>query len=163
MRTSKLLAAFALGTTLLAGSALYLPVLAQTNTAENAVAQQGQGMKNQGQGMKNQDQGMKNQGQGMRNSGQPMQQSRKGNKMQNVDTTGWISIKEAYDKVDAAGYKDVHSIKRTPDGYVVKATNAEGNWTRLSVDPIKGDVNPIERKNNSGKKDKGNRNDRNRN
>lgn len=149
MRTSKLLAAFALGTTLLAGSALYLPVLAQTNTAENAVAQQGQGMKNQGQGM--------------RNSGQPMQQSRKGNKMQNVDTTGWISIKEAYDKVDAAGYKDVHSIKRTPDGYVVKATNAEGNWTRLSVDPIKGDVNPIERKNNSGKKDKGNRNDRNRN
>ncbi len=153
MRTSKLLAACALGTTLIAGSALYLPVFAQANTAENAVAQQGQG-----QGMKNQ-----GQGQGMQNSGQRMQNSHKGNKMQNVDTTGWISIKEAYDKVDAAGYKDVHSIKRTPNGYVVKATNAEGNWARLSVDPIKGDVNPIERKSNSGKKDKDNRGNKNRN
>lgn len=148
MRTSKLLAACALGTSLIAGGALYLPAFAQTNNAENVVAQQGQGMQNQGQGMQN--------------SGQRMQNPRKGNKMQNVDTTGWISLKEAYDKVESAGYKDVHSIKRTPNGYVVKATNAEGNWARLSVDPIKGEVNPIERKNNSDKKSKGNRNSNNR-
>lgn len=145
MRTSKLLAACALGTSLIAGSALYLPAFAQTNNAENAVSQQAQGQR------------MQNKGQGMQNSGQRMHNSRKGNQMQNVDTSGWISIKDAYDKVETAGYKDVHSIKRTPNGYVVKAIDADGNWARLGVDPIKGDVQALEHKrdgSNKGRKGK---------
>lgn len=66
--------------------------------------------------------------------------------MKNVDTSHWLSVKAVYDKVEAAGYKDVASIRRTPKGYMVSATNAEGTWTRLSVDPVKGDVMQMQHK-----------------
>ncbi|MBP6020163.1 MAG: PepSY domain-containing protein [Burkholderiaceae bacterium] len=132
MRTSKLLAACALGTSLIAGGALYAPAFAQTaatqTTAPKAEATQAAPAQP-----------------GATHSRHMKRQSY-AEKMKNVDTSQWLSIKAVYDKVETAGYKDVNSIMRTPKGYVVSATNADGKWTRLSVDPVKGDVTQMQHK-----------------
>ncbi len=131
MRTSKLLAACALGTSLIAGGAMFAPAFAQTaatTTAPSAAATQA------------------TPAQPSAAKSHHMKRESYAEKMKNVDTSQWLGIKAVYDKVETAGYKDVSSIRRTPKGYVVSATNAQGTWTRLSVDPVKGDVTQMQHK-----------------
>lgn len=129
MRTSKLLAAYALGTSLIAGGAVFTPAYAQTAATTTApVASQ------------------TTPAQTSATTPRQMKHERYAEKMKNVDTSQWLGIKAVYDKVEAAGYKDVGSIRRTPTGYVVGATNGEGQWMRLNVDPVKGDVTQMQHK-----------------
>ncbi|NYT65156.1 PepSY domain-containing protein [Alcaligenaceae bacterium] len=132
MRTSKFLATCALGTSLLAGGAVLTSAYAQSTapapvTATTVTSQA-------------------NTAQATTAAPQHMKHERYAERMKNVDTSQWLGIKAVYDKVEAAGYKDVGSIRRTSKGYKVSAANADGQWTHLRVDPIKGDITQMQKK-----------------
>ncbi|WP_303907648.1 PepSY domain-containing protein [Thiohalomonas denitrificans] len=52
----------------------------------------------------------------------------------------WLTIPAIYDKVIAAGYRDIDEIEREDNGYEVKAVSPEGQRVELRVDPVSGDV-----------------------
>jgi len=52
----------------------------------------------------------------------------------------WLTIPAIYEKVTAAGYKDIHEIDREHRGYDVEAYDNSGDRVELFVDPINGEV-----------------------
>lgn len=56
------------------------------------------------------------------------------------DNTNWLTIPIIYNKVTAAGYKDIHQIERERRGYDIEAYDSNGNRVELFVDPINGEV-----------------------
>lgn len=52
----------------------------------------------------------------------------------------WLAIPAIYEKVTAAGYKDIHEIERERLGYDVEAYDSNGDRIELFVDPINGEV-----------------------
>lgn len=54
--------------------------------------------------------------------------------------TDWLTIPGIYEKVAAAGYKDIHEIERERRGYDVEAYDSYGDRVELFVDPINGEV-----------------------
>jgi len=52
----------------------------------------------------------------------------------------WLTIPAIYEKVTAAGYKDIHEIDRERRGYDVEAYDNNGDRVELFVDPINGEV-----------------------
>jgi len=52
----------------------------------------------------------------------------------------WLTIPAIYEKVTAAGYKDIHEIERERRGYDVEAYDNNGDRVELFVDPINGEV-----------------------
>ena len=52
----------------------------------------------------------------------------------------WLTIPAIYDKVTAAGYRDIQEIERERDGYEVKGRTADGERVKLYVDPLSGEV-----------------------
>lgn len=134
MRTSKFLAACALGSSLIAMGAAYAPAFAQDASPDNKVITVKSDQAQQGQ----------------HPHAHRMKRIHAAEQMKDVDTTGWIGLKDAYDKVEGAGYKDIHSIRRTPKGYFASAINGDGKWAILAVDPIKGQVKALERKPRKG-------------
>ncbi len=130
MRTSKFLAACALGTSLIAGGAVFTPAFAQTAATDKAT----------------QTTETKQARSGHKHGHHHRMKHNYAEQMKNVDTTDWLGIKDVYDKVEAAGYKDIHSIKRTPKGYFASAMTEDGKWAMLSVEPVKGEVKQLERK-----------------
>lgn len=52
----------------------------------------------------------------------------------------WLSVKQVYDAVEAAGYRDIREIERERKGYEVKATDEKGQAVKLKVDPVSGKV-----------------------
>lgn len=71
-------------------------------------------------------------------------------KQNRVDRSEWINLKQAYEAVEKAGYKDadIHSINTTRDGYRVKLSNAENQKVRLMVHPTDGTVKVHEKSKN---------------
>ena len=62
--------------------------------------------------------------------------------------TDGMSIKQAYEAVEKAGYKEenITSIKTTRDGYKVNAFNAEDQRVRLLVNPKDSSVTVYEKR-----------------
>lgn len=79
--------------------------------------------------------------------------------------TDGMTIKQAYEAVEKAGYKEenIKSIKITRDGYKVSAFNAEDQRVRLLVNPTDSSVTVYEKRkgcddgNNGKGKDRGHR------
>lgn len=67
-----------------------------------------------------------------------------------ADRAEWINLKQAYEAVEKAGYKDadIHSINTTRNGYSVKLSNAENQKVRLMVHPTDGTVKVHEKSKN---------------
>lgn len=57
-----------------------------------------------------------------------------------VSAIQWLTIKQVYDKLEAAGYKEITEIERDHGRYEVKATHADGQRLKLYVDPQTGSV-----------------------
>lgn len=51
------------------------------------------------------------------------------------DRSDWISLKQAFEAVEKAGYKDLHGIHLSRDGYIAKAKDENQNRVLLKVDP----------------------------
>lgn len=56
-----------------------------------------------------------------------------------VGDTGWMSIGEANEKAQAAGYTAVE-IERDDGCYEIKGTKAGGGWVKLKMHPSTGEV-----------------------
>lgn len=68
-------------------------------------------------------------------------------------TRGWLTIGQVYDRLEAAGYRDVEKIERERGGYEVRASNRQGERTKLTVNPQTGSIAdrraPSQRSNNT--------------
>lgn len=53
---------------------------------------------------------------------------------------GWLSIGQVHQRLEAAGYRDVEKIERERGGYEARATNRQGERTKLTVNPQTGDI-----------------------
>jgi hypothetical protein len=62
---------------------------------------------------------------------------------QAVDSSQWLSIPAIHERVVAAGYADITSVKRAPYGYWVKAKQADGTMAILRVDPVSGEITDV--------------------
>lgn len=51
-----------------------------------------------------------------------------------------LTLRDIYDRVEAAGYRDIREIERDHGRYEVKATNAEGQSVKLYVNASTGVV-----------------------
>lgn len=52
----------------------------------------------------------------------------------------WLPIPQIYNKLDAAGYRNIEKIEREHGAYEVRATDPQGARIRLNVHPQTGDV-----------------------
>lgn len=52
----------------------------------------------------------------------------------------WLPIPQIYNKLDAAGYRNIEKIEREHGAYEVRATDRLGARVRLNVHPQTGDV-----------------------
>jgi hypothetical protein len=55
-------------------------------------------------------------------------------------TTPALTIRQVYDHLEAAGYRDLREIEWDHSRYEVKARDAQGNWVKLDVDGQSGAV-----------------------
>jgi hypothetical protein len=55
-------------------------------------------------------------------------------------TTPALTIRQVYDRLEAAGYRDLREIEWDEHRYEVKARDAQGNWVKLDVDGQSGAV-----------------------
>ena len=51
-----------------------------------------------------------------------------------------LNIRQVYDRLEAAGYRDLREIEWDHSHYEVKARDAQGNWVKLDVDGQSGAV-----------------------
>lgn len=51
-----------------------------------------------------------------------------------------LTLRDIYDRVEAAGYTDIREIDRENGRYEVKANNAEGRAVKLYVDSVDGKI-----------------------
>lgn len=51
-----------------------------------------------------------------------------------------LTIRDVYDRVEAAGYRDIREIESSGGGYDVKASNAQGARVRLHVNANTGAI-----------------------
>lgn len=56
----------------------------------------------------------------------------------------WLTIPQVYQKLEAAGYRDIDEIERERRGYEVRAIDRDGRRVKLDVDGRSGEV--IERR-----------------
>jgi len=64
----------------------------------------------------------------------------------------WLTIPGIYEKVVAAGFKDIYEIERERGGYDVEAYDSNGDRVELFVDPINGEVIDVRVKKNKSDK-----------
>lgn len=61
-----------------------------------------------------------------------------------VDKAGakvdWLTIPAVYEKVTAAGFREIHEIERERTGYKIEAFDTNGDRVKLFVDPVSGEV-----------------------
>lgn len=60
--------------------------------------------------------------------------------VQTAPTTPALTIKQVYDKLEAAGYTDITEIERDRDAYEAKALNKEGQRTKIKMDLSTGEI-----------------------
>lgn len=51
-----------------------------------------------------------------------------------------LTIKQIYDRVEAAGYGDIREIEREDNHYEVEATAADGRRAELYIDLVSGEI-----------------------
>ena len=57
------------------------------------------------------------------------------------DRSEWISLKEAFDAIEKAGYRDIRSIRSSRHhGYVARAVDADQKTVKLQINPKDGSV-----------------------
>jgi hypothetical protein len=52
----------------------------------------------------------------------------------------WLSIPQVYEKLEAAGYRNVEKIEREHGGYEARATDRNGERLKLHVNPQTGEI-----------------------
>lgn len=52
----------------------------------------------------------------------------------------WLSIGQVYQKLEAAGYRNVETIKREHGVYEARATDRNGARVKLSINPLTGEL-----------------------
>lgn len=57
-----------------------------------------------------------------------------------VSERQWLSIAQIHDKLVAAGYHDIEKIERERGGYEARATDRQGNRTKLYLHPQTGEI-----------------------
>lgn len=57
----------------------------------------------------------------------------------------WMNLKQAYDALEKAGYKDIRSIQSSRFGYIAHVVDTEEKRVRLYVHPTEGTVTVQER------------------
>lgn len=65
----------------------------------------------------------------------------------------WMTIKQAYDTLEKAGYKDIRSISSSRFGYIAYVADTDNKRVRLLVHPTEGTVTIQERRKNHRHKD----------
>lgn len=60
-----------------------------------------------------------------------------------------LTIRDIYDRVEAAGYRDIREIEWDDGRYEVKAHNADGERVKLHVDGNTGALEPIRKRDHS--------------
>jgi len=64
----------------------------------------------------------------------------------------WLSIPQIYNKLEAAGYRNVEKIERERGSYEIKATDRNGERIRLRLHPQTGEI--IDQRQRSSKRDR---------
>ncbi|MBI1888029.1 MAG: PepSY domain-containing protein [Nitrosomonadales bacterium] len=64
----------------------------------------------------------------------------------------WLSIPQIYNKLEAAGYRNVEKIERERGGYEIKATDRNGERVKLRLHPQTGEI--IDQRQRSSKRDR---------
>lgn len=84
-------------------------------------------------------------------------------KAQMPDTDNWMNIKQAYDALEKAGYKDtdIRGIYSSRFGYMAHVIDAEENRVRLLIHPTEGTVTVEQQRNRNrdGDRQSGSRRD----
>lgn len=62
------------------------------------------------------------------------------------DRSEWLTIPQIYERIEAAGYRDISEVERERNGYEVKAVDRDGQRVELEVDPRSGEVTDVEAK-----------------
>lgn len=57
-----------------------------------------------------------------------------------ADERPWLPMQKIIDKLEAAGYRDIEKIEREHGSYKVRATNRNGERSKLYVSPQTGDI-----------------------
>lgn len=65
-----------------------------------------------------------------------------------------LTIRQVYDKVEAAGFRDIMEIERDSDYFEVKAIDPQGKKAKLKVDLVTGEILKSESKAKKDKKEK---------
>lgn len=63
----------------------------------------------------------------------------------------WMTIKQVYETLEKAGYKDIRSINSGRYGYMARVVDADDKWLRLVVHPTEGTVTVKESRHKDGK------------
>ncbi len=56
------------------------------------------------------------------------------------DQASWLTLHQVQVKLEALGYRNIQEIDREPNGYEVKAADAQGQPVKLAVAPRSGEV-----------------------
>lgn len=67
------------------------------------------------------------------------------------DRSEWMDIKQVYETLNKAGYKDIRSINSSRHGYKAYAMDANDKMVRLNIHPTEGTVTPLESRRKQGK------------
>lgn len=59
----------------------------------------------------------------------------------NTSERQWLSIPQIYDKLDAAGYRDIEKIERKHGSYKARAIDRSGERVNLYLNPQTGEIN----------------------
>lgn len=70
------------------------------------------------------------------------------------DRSDWISLKDAFEALEKAGYKDLHGIHLSHHGYVARALDQDQKRVLLRVDPKTSAVTVHEARSKKGAKHK---------
>lgn len=63
-----------------------------------------------------------------------------GNQPANSSERQWLSIPQVYDKLEAAGYRDIEKIERKHGSYKARATDRSGERVNLYLNPQTGEI-----------------------
>ena len=70
------------------------------------------------------------------------------------DRSDWISLKDAFDALEKAGYEDLHGIHLSHDGYIARALDSEKKRVLLRIDPKTSEITVQEARSRKGSKHK---------
>jgi hypothetical protein len=64
-----------------------------------------------------------------------------GSQPANTSERQWLSIPQIYNKLDAAGFRDIEKIERKHGSYKIRAIDRNGERVKLYLNPQTGEIN----------------------